>query len=207
MRISKDADERREEILNRSMELFVMKGYDNTSVSDILKAVNIAKGTLYYYFESKEEILNGIVERIGERRMLQAKQVADCKEIPLLERIGKTLRAFQIQGEEEKQILSQAHKPQNALMNQKILRIMLKDTVPVLTGLVKEGVKEGIFRTEHPQEVVEMLIVYGNIIFDAGFVELTKEEEEKKMKAFIELGLYLLGMDPGEFKFPEKLFG
>ncbi|HBT17621.1 MAG TPA: TetR/AcrR family transcriptional regulator, partial [Firmicutes bacterium] len=63
MRITKEYDERRNEILDTAEELFNMKGYDKCTVNDILKAVGIARGTFYYYFKSKEEVLDAIVSR------------------------------------------------------------------------------------------------------------------------------------------------
>ena len=63
MRVVKEAEERKEEILDAAEKMFAMKGFDNTSTGDILDAVGIARGTLYYHFKSKEEILaHGILE-------------------------------------------------------------------------------------------------------------------------------------------------
>lgn len=61
MKTVKDAELRRQEILMTARELFIKKGYDKTSVNDILKVVDIAKGTFYYYFSSKEEVLEAII--------------------------------------------------------------------------------------------------------------------------------------------------
>ena len=61
MRIVKDAEERKEEILDAAERLFGTKGFDNTSTGDILQEVGIARGTLYYHFKSKEDILDGVI--------------------------------------------------------------------------------------------------------------------------------------------------
>lgn len=61
---SKEAEERKKEILDVAEELFTAKGYDNTSTTDILDRVGIARGTLYYHFKSKEEILDVLINRI-----------------------------------------------------------------------------------------------------------------------------------------------
>ena len=57
MRVVKEAEERRNEILDVAERLFGTKGFDNTSTNDILKEIGIARGTLYYHFKSKEDIL------------------------------------------------------------------------------------------------------------------------------------------------------
>ena len=61
MRIIKEADIRKNEILDAAGILFTEKGYDNTSVTDIMNAVGIAKGTLYHHYKSKEDILNALM--------------------------------------------------------------------------------------------------------------------------------------------------
>lgn len=54
---------KKEQILDISLSLFLEKGYDNTSISDIVTKLDIARGTLYYHFESKEAIMDAIIER------------------------------------------------------------------------------------------------------------------------------------------------
>lgn len=63
MRIVKEADVRKNEILDAAGILFSEKGYDNTSVTDIMNAVGIAKGTLYHHFKSKEDIMDALIKR------------------------------------------------------------------------------------------------------------------------------------------------
>jgi AcrR family transcriptional regulator len=67
MRIVKEHEERKSEILDAAEQLFAARGYEAATVNDILGAVKIAKGTFYYYFKSKEEVLDTFIERsIGE---------------------------------------------------------------------------------------------------------------------------------------------
>ena len=61
MRVVKEYDERKNEILDASEKLFLEKGYVQCTIKDILKAVDIARGTFYYYFESKEEVLDAVI--------------------------------------------------------------------------------------------------------------------------------------------------
>ena len=67
MRIVKEAKERKNEILDIAEKLFCTKGFDYTSTNDILNEVGIARGTLYYHFKSKEDILDAMIERIVEQ--------------------------------------------------------------------------------------------------------------------------------------------
>src|SRR5574344_1080848 len=112
MWISKNADERRTEILDSATKLFAEKGYDSTSVTDIMNAVGIAKGTLYYHFKSKEEILDGIVTRTKENLVNQAKSVIENKTLSTEQKLIKTLISLKVQDSNEKKMFTEIHKPQ-----------------------------------------------------------------------------------------------
>jgi AcrR family transcriptional regulator len=61
MRVVKEAEERRNEILDAADELFGQKGFDGSSTNDILEKVGIARGTLYYHFKSKKDIMDALI--------------------------------------------------------------------------------------------------------------------------------------------------
>lgn len=69
MRVVKEAAIRKNEILDAAEHLFVTKGFDKTSTNDILSEVGIARGTLYYHFKSKEEILDALIMRFTQERL------------------------------------------------------------------------------------------------------------------------------------------
>ena len=115
---SKSAEERREEIMDAAAELFSTKGYEETTTTDIMKKVDIAKGTLYYHFASKEEILDAMIERMGRRLIATARDCA-ATDAPVYERLLKvmlSLNANSIGGEDLIEIM---HQPRNVLMHEK----------------------------------------------------------------------------------------
>ena len=81
MRIVKEAEERKNEILDVAEELFGTYGFDHTSTNDILNRVGIARGTLYYHFKSKEDILDAVIQRIVTKGMTKASKRPDAPEI------------------------------------------------------------------------------------------------------------------------------
>jgi|SRR5574344_1419533 AcrR family transcriptional regulator len=206
MWISKNADERRTEILDSATKLFAEKGYDSTSVTDIMNEVGIAKGTLYYHFKSKEEILDGIIERIKETLISNAKLVLENKSLNLYQKISKALLSLQVQESSGKEIFSEVHKPQNALMEQKILKEMIKDVTPVLSELIEEGNKEKVFNCEYPYESAELFITYGNIVFDSNYVQMTPEQMFIRINAFIKNMEKVLGAKDGSLEFIKKMW-
>ena len=87
MRVVKEAEERKNEILDVAERLFGAKGFDNTSTSDILNEIGIARGTLYYHFKSKEDILDAMIDRMTDRLVERAAEIIKKKEIPVWQRL------------------------------------------------------------------------------------------------------------------------
>lgn len=196
MRVVKPAEERKNEILDVAEHLFVEKGFDQASTNDIINEVGIARGTLYYHFSSKEEILDAIVDRMGRERIAQAAAIIANREIPLLERLTASVLALNVDSGVGVEMLAQMHKPQNALLHQKMQDSMIKGVVPLFTKLIEEGNRLGIFDTKYPSDAAEMIVVYTNTAFDE-LAGLSPEERETKSKAFIYHTERILGAREG----------
>lgn len=199
MRTVKEAEERKNEILDVAERLFGTKGFDNTSTSDILNEVGIARGTLYYHFKSKEDILDAMIDRMTGRLVEKAAALLAKKEIPVLKRLTMMMTALNVNGSLGQEIMEQVHKPQNALMHQKMQERLLAGVNPLITALIREGIAQGICKTEYPAEVAEMTLLYSNTAFDT-LAEHSKEERERKINAFIYNLERLLGMERGSME-------
>ena len=184
MRVVKEAEERKKEILDVAEAFFMTKGYEATGTNDILNAVGIARGTLYYHFKSKEEILDAVIERFSEKLAVQARAVAANKEIPVFDRIALSVIAMNSNTELGRELTEQMHKPQNALLHQKSQKKLLSLINPIISGLIKEAVEQGICSTDYPDEMVDMIMIYSNQAFD-DLAELSEEERIKKVFGFI----------------------
>lgn len=196
MRVVKEAEERRNEILDVSEKLFMRKGFDYTSITDILEEIGIARGTLYYHFKSKEDILDGMIHRMTRKLVEKAEAAAGKKEIPILQRLTIMMRASKVNDDLGHEIMEQVHRPQNALMHQKMQEELLAGMQPLITALIVEGTAQGICRTAYPAEVAEMTLLYSNTVFDA-LAEHSEEERHRKIAAFIYNLERLLGMEEG----------
>lgn len=207
MRVVKEAEERRNEILDAADELFGQKGFDGTSTNDILGKVGIARGTLYYHFKSKEDIMNALIERYNLNILGAAQKIAGDKSVPVIERILHVVMALNISGGRGsgKEIIEHIHKPQNALMHQKIQKVIINGVPPILTQIICEGIENGMFSTPYPYECMEMIVVYANTIFDDG-VEMTNEERNTRILAFIFNVERLLGAETGSLMNVMQMF-
>jgi len=206
MRVSKKAEERRNEILDAADELFGQKGFDGTSTNDILTKVGIARGTLYHHFKSKEDIMDALIERHAVHLLGAAQEIAADKSIPVNERIIRVVMSLNISGESGKEIMEHIHKPQNALMHQKIQKVIINGVPPILTGIIREGIDQGLFSTPYPYECMEMIVAYTNTVFDDDIVNLTNEELASRIQALIFNVERLLGVESGSLMYMMRMF-
>lgn len=200
MRVVKEAEERKNEILDVAERLFGTKGFDSTSTSDILNEIGIARGTLYYHFKSKEDILDAMISRMMGRLIEKAETIVAQKNIPVLQRLTMMMLSLNV-GEDNfgQELLKQMHKPQNALMHQKMEKSLLSGMNPIITGLIKEGIEQGICQTNYPEEAAEMTFLYANTVFD-DLMEHSEEEKQRKIAAFIYNLERLLNMEQNSMK-------
>ncbi len=192
---SKEAEERKKEILDVAEELFTAKGYDSTSTTDILERVGIARGTLYYHFKSKEEILDALIDRIIQG-MVSNIHSAISDKTTVSQKLISFIGAMKVDSAIGREITDYAHKPQNALMHQKIQNSLLTVLTPVAAEIIREGMKEGSFSTDYPEEAAEMLLIYSSVVFD-DMNEITEVEWERKAAGFVFNMERLLGIKQG----------
>jgi len=207
MKTIKEGEVRRREILMVARELFVKNGYDQTSVNDILKIVDIAKGTFYYYFASKEEVLEAIILDIVEEGARRAEKIIRDKSIPLVNRIMMAIMAQAPEFEGSDEIKEELHKVENAKLEQLYLKAMLKRMTPILEETVSEGIDQGLFHMEYATESIESVLLLGHMMFDCDVFDWNMEEYPRKIQAFLCNVEKMMGTKEGELNEFLQMFG
>ncbi|ASA26374.1 TetR/AcrR family transcriptional regulator [Paenibacillus donghaensis] len=205
-RISKDPEERRNEILDVAERLFFSKGYAKTTVNDVLQAIGIAKGTFYYYFKSKEEVMEAVVMRYIGAGVAAARAIAASPELTVHQKLLQIIMAQKPDTEGKQQLIEQFHQPDNAQIHQKSLSESILQLTPVLTDVIRQGIDEGLFRTPFPQETVEFLLIGSQFLLDEGLFQWTPEEVARKIQAFIHIMETMLGAEAGSFAYVLQMF-
>lgn len=200
MRISKEHDVRRNEILDKAASLFETNGYNKTTVNDILREVNIAKGTFYYYFKSKEEVMDAIIDRYMEIGLERAEEVKARVDLSPTEKLLQVILALRM-GEPEGGVIEELHNPENALMHQKSITGIVLGLTPIMTDIVKEGIVAGHFNTPFPAQTIQIMLAASMTLTDEGIFSFTKEEQFLLMQAIVHSFETLLGAEKGSFEF------
>lgn len=202
MRIVKEYEERKSEILDAAEILFISKGYAKTTINDILQTVGIAKGTFYHYFKSKEEVMDAVIRRMIDAGVEAAKKIASDSKLTVQEKLFQMILAQRPNKENNReQMIEELHHVNNAEMHQKSLVESIRLLSPVLAEVVAQGVKEKVFNTPFPRESVEFLFTSSQFLFDEGLFHWQPHEILQKAKAFICIMEQVLDAEKGSFDY------
>jgi AcrR family transcriptional regulator len=155
-RIVKERTVRRNEILDVAQRLVQTKGYEQMTIQDILDELQIAKGTFYHYFDSKQALLEAVIERIlGQAEQIALPIVRD----PHLGAIAKLQRVFATTGRwklERKpffiELVRVWYTDDNAIVRAKLHAAGIQRVMPLVTQIVRQGIAEGDFTTDYPEQ-------------------------------------------------------
>lgn len=200
MRIVKEHDERKNEIIDTASHIFAQKGYDKSSVNDILNAIGIAKGTFYHYFKSKEEVLDAVIAKATGMIAERVEAVADNPQLAPSDKLLGVFMAMQIENQMEEGLLEEMHRPENALMHQKSLVSIITVLTPVLSQIVVEGMEKGVFHSEYPEQYMQIFLASATTLLDDGIFQVEPEKQEMLFWALIALLEKMLGVEPDSFK-------
>ena len=190
---------RKKELTQIAYELFLTKGYENTSVDEIISKAGIAKGTYYYYFESKEQTLEEVINMIIDKCVLKAKQVLDT-DLPIEQKFLNVILSLRV-SPEEIEFQNVIHIPENIILHKKINDRIIKEAVPLLAKIVEEGIELGLFNCDNIEERIKMILIMSNQLFD------DKEVDKKCISVFIDTVEKMLGAKSGTLSFIEELIG
>ena len=202
-RTVKKADERRAEILSAARELFQTQEYDKVTMQTLMEKLNIAKGTIYHYFTSKEELLEAVVEDIIHEELRHKEAFMNSQKGHNLNAMHKLklLITSDTMAEDHEHILDMLHHPSNIRMHARQLGHFLTKLAPLYAQIVAEGCEQGVFATEYPLECAEFILAGVQFLTDVGFYPWSEEQLTRRMAAFPALLEALLRAPKGSFDF------
>ena len=215
-RVVKDYETREEEILASAQQLFFTKGYDKTSVSEIIKANDIAKGTFYHYFDSKLDLLLAVVDRMVEQGLVPIKEMMQDESLSGKQKFEQIFRLFSSWKAENveylKALLSVLYQDDNALLREKINEKNIEKITPIWAQAVKEAVEDGDFDTRYPEETGRLILQMGTSISkDTAILILQIEDDDTnidkikyRFKAYEDAIERVLGAETGSLNIIDR---
>lgn len=189
---------RKKKLIKIAYNLFITKGYENTSVDEIIAKAGIAKGTYYYHFESKEQILEEVINMMINEEVERAKQVVNSN-LKLEEKLVYTILALRVTPEEQS-MQDTIHTKENIILHKKINDKIIDEAVPLLSTIVREAVKEGLFTKDNNiEQRVRMTLILSNEMFDHNKIN------DANISVFIDTLESIYGAKTGSLSFIQKL--
>ena len=161
-RIVKDPDVRRNEILDAAQQLFVRKGYDQTSVQHVIAAAGISKGAFYHYFGSKVELLDDLTARMTTQTLAAVRPILDDDRLDAHAKM-EAFFGFILQWKAANRrylidLMRVVYRDENALYRYKMTAAGLARIAPLVGEMIRQGVAQGVFDTEYPAEMGEVVM-------------------------------------------------
>lgn len=207
-RITKDPEIRKAELIDTAEELFRTKGYHQTSVSDIVKNIGVAQGTFYYYFETKEDVLEAIISRIIISIINELEELVDNQAISAKEKICQMVQLFfrKIKGEEE--LLAVLFDEKQLHLMAKIEKHARKLAKPSLLRVFQQGQNEETMDVPYPEDALDFFVAILLCVIESSMVESEENALEiftRKMITGERLIEKILGIEEGTLKFAVAL--
>ena len=161
-RVVKKANVRRREIVETAQSLFYRKGYEQTSIQDIIDAVGIAKGTFYYYFHSKQELLDALVDRISVQIIQDLEPMMNDDRLSAIEKFNRLISDSTEMKFENRDVLKSYlqvyYQEDNAIMRERMQMESTRQIAPLLAKIIHQGMAEGIFLITIPGICAEIIL-------------------------------------------------
>jgi AcrR family transcriptional regulator len=200
VRVVKDPEIRREELIDTAEELFVKKGYDETSVSEIVRKARVAQGTFYYYFKSKDEIRNAVIDKnISEVKVIVDKMMK-TEGLNALERMSLFSMGFREWASQKGKLMEYIHQEKNEILHYRMSKKVLDYLTPAYEKIIRQGIKEGTFTTKYPAEAAKALMGLTESVFEGTHApDFDDKDTIRKYRVILEFSELILGAKSGTF--------
>lgn len=188
-------------IMDTSLKLFMEKGYEQTTIQDIIEALgDLSKGEIYHHFKSKEDIMEAVAEKLYSGTYQTIADIKNHTQYNGLEKIQQMFR-ISLENPNQEHLLNAAP---NLMKNPRFLAEQLytgkRDVTPMIQLFIEEGIRDGSIKAKYPKELSQVLILLSNIWLNPTIFYCTKEALYNKFiflqdlteKLGIPIGLVLL---------------
>ncbi|XFA98586.1 TetR/AcrR family transcriptional regulator [Candidatus Izemoplasma sp. B36] len=200
MRITKDPAVRKREIIETAKRLFEENGYNETKVIDITRAINVAKGTFYHYFASKEDVLEEIVNVTLEGFLMFAEQVKADTKLSGLEKINTLLFNDLLTDEVTQNAVEYLEIPSNRELQEKTAVATINRLTPYIVLFLEQGVKEGtVLKSDYLTEKVQLILSASHFLIDSGLFPTDSNGNKRRRYVIMNSIEVLFGIKEGTF--------
>jgi AcrR family transcriptional regulator len=154
---------RRNEIIDAAQRLIFTKGYEQTSIQNVLDELHISKGAFYHYFDSKQTLLEAIILRMSDEAMRLVTPIVRDPNLSALEKFHQYFDTGARWKTARKDfflsLMEVWYRDDNALLRQRLFATMVEFSSPLFTEIICQGVDEKVFTTAYPDQIAAVVLV------------------------------------------------
>lgn len=188
---SKKYEKKYDIILDALQQLLEEKKIQNISVSEIAQKAGMGKGSLYYYFPSKDAILDALIERSYEKPLHTAKNLAAQTDVSPFTRMAMLFQACQNSStafiKENGNSSNDASAQDLAFLHHKYLTHVISELKPALTEIIKQGIESGEIHFEYPAALAEIVLIVIAVKLDNSLLPSSPEDIQDTLQGLIAL--------------------
>ena len=181
---------KREQILDAMQELMGSSNAQAISVSDIAQKAGIGKGSIYYYFSSKNDIIDAVIERSYSRVLDAGKELAASSHMDAFKKMELIYHACLDSSTElrrQEAIGTFNEQQESAFIHQKFARIIITRLKPILTDIIRQGMEEGTIHCEYPEETAQIVLTVLTITLDNNLIPADQDQIGRILTAFTQM--------------------
>jgi AcrR family transcriptional regulator len=200
MRTVKDPKERKRDIVDMASQLFLSRGYENTSVNMIVEQLGVAKGTFYHYFKSKEDILEAVLENYINQYVENINAFLEVSPINAYEKLMFVMKNILSDNQGPEHLTKHVEDNKNSRLHQMMDEKFNERLYPIIVGILSQGINEGIFKVNHIEEITQILLLGIRAYMHIHIPHFNDVQYKKvKLQALEEILNKVLGMDSDKF--------
>lgn len=181
---------KRDLILDSMQELMGSSNLQAISVSDIAQKAGIGKGSIYYYFSSKNDIIDAVIERNYSRVLDEGRALAASSHLDAFKKLEIIYHACLDSSSElrrREEIGSFNEKQESAFIHQKFSRVIITKLKPILADIIRQGIREGSIQCGYPEETAQIVLTVLTITLDNHLIPSDETEIRRILAAFTEM--------------------
>jgi len=183
--LTKETNSKREDIIQAALQLFIQQGYEQTTITQIMKAANVSKGGMYHHFESKEEILDVVIHHLIDEDMKRYSAMIANEEMTAIEKFNALFTLNDNRPQHVVEAMEYTIRHPNSLFDYRTRELSKERSIPCLVEIIQQGIDEGLFQTEYPMELGEFCYVISQSVFENMPQGINKTDMERRIDAFL----------------------
>lgn len=207
---------KREAFVDAGLRLMQARGYEQMSIQDVLDALQASRGAFYHYFDSKQALLEAMVDRIADGALAAIAPIVDDPKLPAIEKLERFFGGIAQFKTERKALMLEFIKvwisDDNAIVREKVRRTLVDRVAVVLARIVEQGIAEEVFATESPGEtaLILMMVMTGfqdtatDLFLARQANTISYEDAVRTMSTFVRVFERILGAGKGSISMVDQ---